>query len=61
MLMTVVTARARRGMRLGGLAKPSQIMLAAAAIAGAEALLAVGGAHAIAALAYGAGPVPPAT
>jgi phosphoribosyl-ATP pyrophosphohydrolase/phosphoribosyl-AMP cyclohydrolase/histidinol dehydrogenase len=35
------------------------VTLAAAAVAGADALLAVGGAQAIAALAFGAGPVPP--
>ncbi|HBP22919.1 MAG TPA: histidinol dehydrogenase, partial [Planctomycetes bacterium] len=39
--------------------RPTQVTLAAAAVAGADALLAVGGAQAIAALAYGAGPVPP--
>jgi phosphoribosyl-ATP pyrophosphohydrolase/phosphoribosyl-AMP cyclohydrolase/histidinol dehydrogenase len=37
--------------------KPGPLVLAAAAVAGADALLAVGGAQAIAALAYGAGPV----
>ncbi|MBI1825065.1 MAG: histidinol dehydrogenase [Planctomycetes bacterium] len=60
MLMTVVTARAA-GVEVVWAAspKPSQLMLAAAAIAGADAVLGVGGAHAIAALAYGAGPVPP--
>ena len=59
MLMTVVTARAA-GVECVWAAspQPSQIMLAAAAIAGADAVLAVGGAHAIAALAYGVGPVP---
>jgi len=39
--------------------RPAPVTLAAAAVAGADALLAVGGAHAVAALAYGAGPVPP--
>ncbi len=39
--------------------RPSPLVLAAAAVAGADGLLAAGGAHAIAALAYGAGPVPP--
>src|SRR5690606_36215752 len=38
--------------------RPSRETLAAASIAGADALLAVGGAQAIGALAYGAGPVP---
>jgi len=60
MLMTVVTARAA-GVECVWAAspQPSQLMLAAAAIAGADAVLAVGGAHAVAALAYGAGPLPP--
>lgn len=58
-LMTAVTARAA-GVRKVWVAspRPTQITLAAAAIAGADALLAVGGAQAIAALAYGAGEVP---
>jgi len=38
--------------------RPAPITLAAAAVAGADALLAVGGAQAIAALAHGAGEVP---
>jgi phosphoribosyl-ATP pyrophosphohydrolase/phosphoribosyl-AMP cyclohydrolase/histidinol dehydrogenase len=38
--------------------RPALATLAAAAIAGADAILAVGGAQAIAALAFGAGPVP---
>jgi phosphoribosyl-ATP pyrophosphohydrolase/phosphoribosyl-AMP cyclohydrolase/histidinol dehydrogenase len=38
--------------------RPAPATLAAAALAGADALLAAGGAHAIAALACGAGPVP---
>jgi phosphoribosyl-ATP pyrophosphohydrolase/phosphoribosyl-AMP cyclohydrolase/histidinol dehydrogenase len=38
--------------------RPTDVTLAAAAVAGADALLRVGGAQAIAALAYGAGPVP---
>ena len=38
--------------------KPTDITLAAAAVAGADGVLAVGGAHAIAALAFGVGPVP---
>jgi phosphoribosyl-ATP pyrophosphohydrolase/phosphoribosyl-AMP cyclohydrolase/histidinol dehydrogenase len=58
-LMTAVTARAA-GVREVWVAspRPSLETRAAAAIAGADALLAVGGAQAIAALAYGAGPVP---
>ncbi len=39
--------------------RPVPITLAAAAIAGADGVLAAGGAHAIAALAFGVGPVPP--
>jgi phosphoribosyl-ATP pyrophosphohydrolase/phosphoribosyl-AMP cyclohydrolase/histidinol dehydrogenase len=39
--------------------KPQRLTLAAAAVAGADGLLAAGGAHAIAALAYGAGPIAP--
>ncbi len=58
-LMTAITAR------VAGVAevivaspKPPPLVLAAAAVAGADAVLPVGGAQAIAALAYGAGPVP---
>lgn len=58
-MMTVVTAR------VAGVAnvwvaspKPTQVTLAAAAAADADALLAVGGAQAIGAFAYGAGEVP---
>ncbi|MCC6527405.1 MAG: histidinol dehydrogenase [Polyangiaceae bacterium] len=58
-LMTVVTAR------VAGVAevwvaspKPARIVLAAAAVAGADALLAAGGPHAIGALAYGTESVP---
>jgi len=59
-LMTTVTARAA-GVREIWVAspKPGPMTLAAAAIAGADGVLAAGGAHAIAALAFGAGPVPP--
>jgi len=59
-LMTAVTARAA-GVREVWVAspKPAPLVLAAAAVAGADGLLRVGGAQAIAALAYGAGPVPP--
>lgn len=59
MLMTVVTARAAGVERVWAASpKPSEMMLAAASVAGADALLAVGGAHAIAAFAYGVGPAP---
>lgn len=59
-LMTAVTARAAGvGEVWVASPKPTPITLAAAGIAGADALLAVGGAQAIAALAYGAGRVPP--
>lgn len=59
-LMTAVTARAA-GVDTVIVAspRPSPTTLAAAAVAGADALLCVGGAQAIAALAHGAGPVPP--
>jgi len=58
-LMTAVTARAA-GVKEVWVAspRPAQITLAAAAVAGADGLLAVGGAHAIAALAYGVGGPP---
>ncbi|MDF1660956.1 MAG: histidinol dehydrogenase [Planctomycetota bacterium] len=58
-LMTAVTARAA-GVKTVWVAspKPTQVTLAAASVAGADALLAVGGAQAIAALAFGAGDVP---
>jgi len=59
-LMTAVTARVA-GVRevLVASPRPAPVTLAAAAVAGADQLLAVGGAHAIAALAYGAGPLAP--
>lgn len=59
-LMTAVTARAA-GVREVWVASPSRdrIMLACAALAGADGFLGVGGAQSIAALAYGAGDVPP--
>src|SRR5207244_8606822 len=59
-LMTAVTARVA-GVRDVWVAspKPHVLSLAAAAIAGADGVLAAGGAHAIAALAYGAGPIAP--
>jgi phosphoribosyl-ATP pyrophosphohydrolase/phosphoribosyl-AMP cyclohydrolase/histidinol dehydrogenase len=59
-LMTAITARTA-GVRSVWVAspRPEPITLAAAAVAGADGLLAAGGAHAIAALAHGAGVVPP--
>lgn len=58
-LMTAVTARvAGVGEVWVASPKPTQITLAAAYAAGADGLLAAGGAQAIAALAFGAGPVP---
>lgn len=59
-LMTAVTARAA-GVESVWLAspRPAPITRWAAAVAGADGLLAAGGAQAIAALAFGAGPVPP--
>jgi len=58
-LMTAVTARAA-GVGEVWIAspRPTEIVLAAAHVAGADGLLAAGGAQAIAALAFGAGPVP---
>ena len=57
-LMTGVTARAAGVAEvLVATPRPAALTLAAAAVAGADAVLAVGGAQAIAALAYGAGPV----
>ncbi|MBX3315964.1 MAG: histidinol dehydrogenase [Phycisphaeraceae bacterium] len=58
-LMTAITARAA-GVREVWLAspRPSDATLAAAAIAGVDGLIAIGGAQAIGAFAYGAGPVP---
>ena len=59
-LMTAVTARVA-GVKDVWVASPNPapIVIAAAAVAGADALLTAGGAQAIAAMAYGAGPVPP--
>jgi len=59
-LMTAVTAGAA-GVKEIWVAspKPGPMTMAAAALAGADGVLAAGGAHAIAALAFGAGPVPP--
>jgi len=58
-LMTAVTAKVA-GVRTVWVAspRPAPVTLAAAAVAGADGLLASGGAQAIAALAYGAGEVP---
>ncbi len=58
-LMTAVTARAA-GVQTVWVAspRPAPITLAAAFVAKADALLAIGGAQAISALAFGAGPVP---
>ena len=59
-LMTVVTARAAGvGSVWVASPRPTPITLAAAAIAGADGVLAAGGAHAIAALAFGVGPISP--
>lgn len=59
-LMTAVTARVA-GVKNVWVAspRPVPVTVAAAYVAGADALLAVGGAQAIAALAYGVGSVPP--
>jgi phosphoribosyl-ATP pyrophosphohydrolase/phosphoribosyl-AMP cyclohydrolase/histidinol dehydrogenase len=58
-LMTVVPAKVAGVERVWVASpRPTTEMLAAAAVAGADAVLAVGGAQAIAALAYGAGPAP---
>ena len=57
-LMTAVTARTA-GVKEIWVAspRPGDMTLAAAAVAGADGVMAAGGAHAIAALAFGAGPV----
>ena len=59
LLMTAVTARAA-GVDEVWVAspRPAPVTLAAAAVAGVDGFLAIGGAQAIAAFAYGAGPVP---
>jgi phosphoribosyl-ATP pyrophosphohydrolase/phosphoribosyl-AMP cyclohydrolase/histidinol dehydrogenase len=59
-LMTAVTARTA-GVKEIWVAspKPGPMILAAAGLAGADGVLAAGGAHAIAALAFGAGPIAP--
>ena len=57
--MTAVTARAAGVAEVWVASpRPAPITLAAAAVAGVDGLVAVGGAQAVAALAYGAGPVP---
>ena len=57
-LMTATTARAAGCRRvIVASPRPSKITLAAAYVAEADVLIPIGGAHAIAALAYGAGPV----
>ena len=57
-LMTAITARVAGVEEIWVASpKPAKATLAAAALAGAKGLLAAGGAQAIAALAYGAGPV----
>lgn len=59
-LMTAVTARAAGCKRVVVVSpRADDMMLAAAAIAGADEFIPLGGAHAIAALAYGAGPITP--
>ncbi|NLJ46311.1 MAG: histidinol dehydrogenase [Treponema sp.] len=59
-LMTALTAKAAGvGTVWAASPRPAPETLAACAVAGAEGLLAAGGAQAIAALAYGAGPIPP--
>lgn len=58
-LMTAITARVAGVPEVWVASpRPGPVVLAAAAIAGADALLCAGGAQAIAALAYGVGPVP---
>ncbi len=59
-LMTVVTARAA-GVQQVWVAspRPAPVTMAAACVAGADGLITVGGAQAIAALAFGAGPILP--
>ncbi len=59
-LMTALSAKAAGvGTVWAASPRPAPETLAAFAVAGADGLLAAGGAQAIAALAYGAGPVPP--
>src|SRR5712692_9445770 len=59
-LMTAVTARVAGVPDVWVASPKAQLLtLAAAAVAGADGLVEAGGAHAIAALAYGAGPIAP--
>ena len=59
-LMTAVTARTAGVSEVWVASpRPGPMTLAAAAVAGADGVVAAGGAHAIAALAFGAGPVRP--
>ena len=59
-LMTAVTARAAGVPKVWVASpRPALATLAAAHVAGADGLLVVGGAQAIAAFAYGVGPIPP--
>ncbi len=59
-LMTAVTARAAGVNEIWVASpKPGPMTLAAAAVAGVDGVLSAGGAHAIAALAFGAGPLRP--
>lgn len=60
-IMTVTTARVAGCTNVWAASpRPTQVTLGAAFVAGADAVLAAGGAHAIAALAYGCGSVGPA-
>jgi len=60
LLMTVVTAKAAGVPEVWvATPRPDGLMLAAAAIAGADGVIGIGGAQGIAALAYGVAPVPP--
>jgi phosphoribosyl-ATP pyrophosphohydrolase/phosphoribosyl-AMP cyclohydrolase/histidinol dehydrogenase len=59
LLMTVVTARAAGVAEVWvATPRPNDFMLACAAVAGADGVTPAGGAQAIAALAFGAGPIP---
>lgn len=60
LLMTVIPARIA-GVRSVWVAtpRPDPVIMAAAWVAGADGLIAAGGAHGIAALAFGVGPLPP--
>jgi len=59
-LMTAATARVAGVRRIWVASpRPTPVTLAAAAVAGADGLVALGGAQAIALLAFGGGPIPP--